>query len=809
MSKLMGIGTNQALELQRKFGKNLLLEQEEISWFQIFIAQFKSPLIYILLIIGAISFVLQEFIDGSLALSVLIVNVLMGFYQEYNAQKTLVALRKLLKPKAVVIRDGKKNKIEARDIVPGDIVVLSAGDKIPADGHLIQGRKILVNEAILTGEEEALPKSTEENSRLLMGTIVVSGRGLMRVETIGRQTEMGKIGQSIEEIKDEETPLQKRLNKFSKNLGWFILGICFLIFVVGLWRHYEIWASFKMAVVLAIAAIPEALPIALTVILALGMREILKRKGLTRKLLSIETLGSTSVICTDKTGTLTEGKMQVVRLETTNLEKSLFVLTLDNEQKSNLEVALWDYVKKAGRFDPQKIYDQYEKIDEEPFDSEKKYSLSINKVEEKNMAFLMGAPEKVITFCQVSEEKKQEILKKIENWAGDGLRLLGLAEKETGDLKEKNNFHWLGLVGICDPVRDEVKEAINLVQQAGIKVKIITGDLRKTAEKVILSLGFQILPENVIDGQELEMMSDAELKKRIEKIILFSRVLPHQKLRIVQALQENGEVVAMTGDGVNDAPALKKANMGIAVGEATEVAKEASDLVLLDSNFKTIVAACEEGRLILANTKKVVGYVLSNSFAEIVLILGAMILNFTNPITVVQILWVHLICDGPPDILLVFEPKESDLMQRKPKEIQKEEIFSSNMKLLTLVISLTIGLMSLSLFWYFAKQGDINLARTITFVCIGAVDLIYIFAYKNLRSPIYKLENFFGNIYLFFGVAYGFGLLCIAIYLPFFNQLLKTVPLGWTHWLLILGVGAVTIFWVELVKFLENRSEIQ
>jgi len=809
MPKIEGLSQTQVLELRQQFGENVLSKKENVSWLKIFFDQFKSPLIYILLIVALISFALGRYIDGSLILIVVIVDVLMGFYQEYNAQKTLVALRGLLKPRAVVIRGGQKVDIEVKDIVPGDVVVLTAGDKVPADGRLTEGIKILVNEAILTGEEEAISKNIQENFKLFMGSTIVSGKGTMVVEKIGQATEMGRIGQSISEIKETETPLQLRLNVFAKNLVWIILLICLAIFIINIFHQENVWSSLEISVILAIAAMPAALPIALTIILVLGMKRVLKRHGLVRKLLSIETLGSTSVICTDKTGTLTEGNMQVTRLDTQDLETSLRVLALDNEQKSNLEIALWNYVKKVGKFDPQEIYDKYEQIDEEPFDSEKKYSLSINKINGKNISHFMGAPEKVVTFCQLDDKKKDEILAKIEDWADEGLRLLGLAFKDEGNLKEKNNYQWLGLVGIQDPVRIEVKEAIKVASDAGIKIKIVTGDYRKTAERVAASIGFQLRPENIIDGSELENLSDKEFNDRVEDIVLFTRVLPHQKLRIVKALQEKGEVVAMTGDGVNDAPALKKSDIGITVGNATEVAKESSDLVLLDSNFKTIVAACEEGRLILSNIKKVVGYILSNSFAEIILIFGAIVLGFSAPLTVVQILWIQLICDGPPDVLLGFEPKEKTLMMQMPQKIQKEEILSRAMKYLIVAVSFTIGLMSLLFFWYFEKKtGNLDLARTIVFATVASVSLIYVFSFRNLKKSVFNFEGFFENKYLFYGVTYGFLLILIAVYVPFFNHLLKTVPLQLTHWLLVLAVAIMTTIWIEVVKYLENRQKI-
>ena len=803
-----GLSENEVLELRKKFGENIIPQKESVSRFSVLLAQLKSPLIYILVIVGFASLFFREYTDAGLIGIVIIINVLMGFFQEYNAQKTLIALRKILKPKATVIRNGERKEIEVREIVPGDSVILEAGDKVPADGYLIKGVNLLVNESILTGEEEAVAKNEKEGrNNLFMGTTIISGRGEMEVTKIGKETEMGKIGQSLAEIKEEKTPLQLRLEKFTQNLVRIVLLVCLFIFLVGIFHHEDIWKMLKFSIILSIAAIPEGLPIAVTVILALGMRKILKRNGLVKKLLSIETLGSTSVICTDKTGTLTEGKMQVVRADFFDKEKALLALTLANEQRSNLEVALWNYVEKENSFNPREIFNSTWRIYEEPFDSEKKYAMTINKIRDKDIAFIVGAPEIILSFCDIPINEKNNILIKIDNWASQGLRIVGAVFKDNGGLKEKQGYIWLGLLGIEDPLREGAREAISIAKDAGIKIKIVTGDYRKTAEKIATKLGLNLKPENILEGQELEMISDESLKRKIDDIILFTRVTPHQKLKIVKALQEKGEIVAMTGDGVNDAPALKKADIGVVVGGASDVAKEAGDLILLDSNFKTIVAACEEGRLILSNIKKVVGYVLSNSFAEIVLILGTILLDLPVPLTVVQILWIHLICDGPPDIMLAFEPKEKMLMKEKPKDIKKESILPGFMIFLIFTISLITGLLSLLLFHYFFNQTEnLNLARTISFAAIATVSLVYIFAFKNLKKLIIQTENFFQNKYLFFGIIYGFFLIFLAIYLPRLNHILGTVPLKPFHWLLVFSVAFIVTFSIEASKLLHNKK---
>lgn len=806
---LQGLSEGQTQELKQKYGDNVLALREGPFWFEILLSQFKSPLIYVLLLIVLISIPLLEFVDAGLALAVLILDVAMGFWQEYSAQRTLAALRRILKPKTMVIRDGVKKEVEVKDLVPGDLVVLGAGDRVPSDGRLIEGVNVLINEAILTGEEEAVEKSLKEESHALyMGTTVLSGRGVMEVEKIGQKTKMGEIGASLAEIKEAPTPIQKRLAIFSRNLAWVILILCALILLFGVLHRENFWEMSRIAVILAIAAIPEALPIAITVILAIGMRRILTQQGLVKKLLSIETLGSTSVICTDKTGTLTQGVMEVLKTDFTDKKKALNALVLNNDQKDSLEIALWNFAVQKNKLNAEKILEAAERIYDEPFDSEKKYSLVVDRINGKDIAYTMGAPEIILSFCEASEADKKAALNKVEEWAGEGLRVVGIACKEKGHPKQKKDYNWLGLIGVKDPVRPGARDSIAIAQKAGIKIKIVTGDYLKTAQRVAHDVGLTIVPENTMDGEELEFISDKNLKERIDEIVLFSRVTPHQKLKIIRVLQEKGEVVAMTGDGVNDAPALKKADIGVVVGSASDVAKEASDLLLLDSDFKTIVAACEEGRLIFANIKKVVAYVLSNSFAEIVLIFGAMLLNFPVPLLIVQILYIHLIIDGPPDILLGFEPKEKGLMAEKPAALRRENVLSKSMLFLTITISLAAGVISLFIFdRYYSNTGDLNLARTVAFAIIASISMVYVFAFKNLKKPIILTENFFQNKYLFWGVLYGFVLIFAAVYIPGLNRVLKTVPLNFSHWLVVFSISIAMTLWVELVKIMTKRKE--
>ncbi|MDP2874175.1 MAG: HAD-IC family P-type ATPase [bacterium] len=792
-SKLHGLSAAEVLARRREFGQNVLPEKPGPSHLALFLNQFRSPLIYILLVVIAVSAVFGEWAEVGLISAVVLVNVFLGFYQEDSAQKTLTALKKVVKPKAWVMRVGQRLEVETRELVPGDVVLLIAGDRIPADGDFVEGTNFLVQEAILTGEEEAVAKSIlAPDNRLFLGTTVLAGRGTMVVTKTGLATEVGKIGVSLGEIVKEKTVLEKKLAKFSQTLAIFILLVSLAVFAIGVGYRQDWWPTLKMAVILAVAAIPEGLPIALTMILSLGMRRILQRNGLVKNLMAMETLSSTSVICTDKTGTLTEGKMQVVRTSFVDQEKMLWAIALTNNQRTNVEVSLWEFATKQKADGWQQDYDGAERLYEIPFDSERKYALTVQKLQGRETAFIVGAPEIVLELCRQTEEEKRKRLGEVEVWAKEGLRVLGAAYKEDGDLRHVGDFGWLGLTGLADPLRPEAKEAIALCRQAGIKPVIVTGDYRHTAESVARNLGFALPVGSVLEGKELEVLGDAELRERVGSIELFTRVTPHQKLRIVTALQERGEVVAMTGDGVNDALALKKADIGVVVGNASDVAKEVADLILLDSNFQTIVAAVEEGRLILDNLKRAIGYMLADSFSEVVVVVGALLAQLPLPLTIAQILWVHLICDGPIDVLLGFEPKEKDLMRRSPQAIQAERFFDGRARVMVGTISLVVGLFSLLFFHNFLRgTGSLELAQTLAFATIASGSLIFIFAFKS---------RFFGNKYLWWGLVYGWLLVLVAIYSPLMNHLLGTQPLSLAHWFLVLTPGLLSALAVGIIR---------
>jgi len=794
----LGLSEAEVSERRSRDGLNKLPEQKKRTWLEIYISQYKNPLIYIICVAAVISLVMGEFDNAIIIGVVILLNSVVGFFQEYKSEEALSALRNLVREKTTVFRDGARREIDATELVPGDVVVINEGSRIPADGKVLESVFLTINEAILTGESE--PISKKQGDETFMGTTTYSGRGLMEVNSIGLKTELGKIAGSISAMTDEQTPLQIRLEKFSKTLTYIVVAITFGIFVVGVASGLGVLEMVKTSIVLSIAAIPEGLLIAVTMILVLGMRRILKRQGLVKKLLAVETLGSVTTICTDKTGTLTEGVMKVVRFEFKSNEKAAHILALCNNQVDSLEAALWNHVKTLG-YDPEELNKACHRVYEVPFSSDKKYMLTVNEIGGVEAALIKGAPEIIMNFCDLTKDEIAGIERKVSDWANDGLRPLAVIYREGGSPKDLSGFEWIGLVGIQDPVRPTVKNAISLCRSAGIKVKVITGDYRGTAEKVANLIGLSTGPGQVIEGRELDAISEDELAQRISDITVFCRVVPSQKLRIVTALQARGEIVAMIGDGVNDAPALKKSSIGVSVGNATDVAKETASLILMDNNFGTLVNAVEEGRIIFENIKKVVAYVLSDSFAEIITIFSGILLGWPAPLTIAQLLWIHLICDGPSDIALGFEKGEKGIMEEKPKSV-KEGFLSAQSKFLIAILSISSAAMSLLLFnYYWNTLGNLSLARTVVFTTIAVQDLIYVFSYRSFRLPIFKLFTFSSNKWLFAAVAFGFAQQLFALYVPFMIDIMDTVPLQLIDWMYVVSVAVILIAIIEVVKY--------
>jgi len=799
---------------QAKYGKNVLPEEKAVPALKLFFLQFANPLVYILLLAALVSFFLQKYVDVVLIFSVVVINALMGFFQENKTQKTLLALKKLIKPSAKVIRNNKRLDIEASELVPGDIVLLGAGDKIPADGKILENVTFFVNEAVLTGESEPIEKKVDEE--VFMGTIVSSGRAVIKVAKIGIGTKIGKIAQTLKSTEQPATTLQIRLKKLTQTLIIISVFLSLLILVFGLFAKRDFLQMIELSAVILVAVIPEALLIVITLVLVLAMRESLKRKALIRKILAVETLGSVTIICTDKTGTLTEGKMKIAETNFANAKNGHLSMCLCNDRNDTLEIALWEYLEELENFKQQKTFDEYERIYEIPFGSEHKFMLTVNlfpEEPEKYLASIKGAPEMVLKMTNLSKKEKEEALSKIHHWAEKGLKVLGLAHKiidkdEIERIKKGTivDFGWDGLLGLWDPPRKEVKETLKVAKVSGLEVKVVTGDYYETAVKVMDFLGIKVSSEEIITGENLEKLSEEELKEKISKIILFARVTPEQKLRIVNVLQNLGEVVAMVGDGVNDAPALKRSNIGIVVGDASEVSKETADLILLDNNFKTIISAIEAGRLVFENIKKIILFILSNSFAEVVVILGALFLGWPFPLTVVQILWLHLLCDGPEDFILGFEPREKETMLDGPKRMD-EAIFDKLGIFITIAVSLISGIISLLFFWYFGfVKGDLILGQTMAFMSLAFSSVVYIFSCRTLRKPFWKYENFWSNKGLFAVVGLSLFLAVIITYFPPTQKLLGLVPLHSFQWSLLLGKAVLLVLIIELSKAVFNKN---
>ncbi len=800
-----GLTTAEVAERRRQYGENTLPTGRKTSLREMFFNQFKNPLVYIILAAAVISLLVGELGDVAIIMAVVLIDALLGFVQEYQAQRTYTALKGLLKPTTTVIRDGVRQEIEVRELVPGDVVVLNAGERIPGDGEILDAVKLTVEEAILTGESESIGKNTDEGrNRVWMGTTVLTGRGLLHVTVTGAQTELGRIAASLSEQVEEETPLQVRLKTFSHTLTRLVLVITAAILIVGLISGRPFFDMLRVSIILAIAAVPEGLLIAVTVILVLGMRKILQRNGLVKRLLAVETLGSVTTICTDKTGTLTEGRMQVTRSDVREERRALEVMVYCNDLEGPVDAALWEYARGQLGGDPQEMAEHAERLGEELFSSETKFMVTANCVDGQVIHYLKGAPEIVLEMCIVSAEERACVLARVEQWAGDGLRLLGLACRPNGLLGDHSGYTWLGLLAMEDPIREGVREAIVVARRAGIDVKMITGDYRKTAERIAAMIGLTTCPAQVMDGEELARLDDDELAARVQDVVVFARIRPHDKLRIVRALQSRGEIAAMIGDGVNDAPALKRANIGVVVGAATDVAQETADLILLDNNFRTVVAAIEEGRVIFENIRKVVGYTLSNSFAEVLLILGAMLLGWPAPLVVAQILWIHLICDGPSDIVLGFEPKETGIMDEPPKSL-REPILNPLALSLIGIISTASALAGLILFnHYYHVHNDLVEGRSFIFASFAINSLIYIFAYRSLRRSILHSAPLSANKPLIWAVGSGLLVAVLPFLVPALQDVLGIVPLPLEDWLLVGGVALGLLVTVEVGKAIAN-----
>ncbi len=849
VDKTKGLSQKEAQKRLISFGRNELAAGQPLSSFTIFLEQFKSPLIYILLIAGILSLILKEFTDSIVVFGAVLLNALVGFVQENKASETLKRLRETVRYEAEVMRDGNLKIVASEELVPGDVAVLNPGDKVPADGRIFENSSLKINEMALTGEWlpsnkkiELLTPATplaDRDDMVYMGTVVEDGKGRIIVTATGENTEIGKISKMIKESKEEKTPYQKKLSNLSSLIGVVVAVISFIVFLEGVATGGDFKEMFITAVAVAVAAIPEGLSVAMTVILALGMQRILKEGGLVRKLSSAETLGSTSVICTDKTGTLTEGRMKVSEiisseemsgkpmkkyddftLKVSVLTSEAFVENQKNKEGDwvvrgrSTDKALLEEGLRRGMYE---LYNKAEKVVELPFTTVNKFVGAVVKEKTNYIFYLCGAPERIINKCayikrgkrkiKISESILRKIEEKLEGLTDQGLRVVASAFKkvkissaEEGLQSEIQDLIFAGFITINDPVREEVKEAIEVCKKAGMRPIIATGDHKLTARAVGKELGFDVQEENILEGRKLETMSARDFDQILEKVQIYARVEPKHKTRIIQAWQDRGEVVAMTGDGINDAPALKKADIGVALGSGTEVAKETSDLILLNDSFSIIIKAVEEGRAILDNIRKVITYLLSDSFTEVILVGFSILAGVPLPILAVQILWVNMIEDGLPGIALAFEPKEKDLMSCKPTG-HKVPLLSREMKVIIFIIGILTDFILLGIFfWLLHNDRNIAHIRTMIFAALSVDSLFYAFSCKSLRQNLWHI-NPFSNRFLIIALMMGMLTLGLAIYVPILQTLLKTVPLTLKDWGLILGLGVVEVILIEITKW--------
>ena len=838
----------------KKYGYNEIKEAKKISPLKIFLQQFNSAVVYILIAALLISLFLGERIDAIVIGIILILNALFGFYQEYRAEKSIEALKKLSSLKATVIREGKEKDIDAKLLVPGDIIKLETGDKIPADSRIFELINLQTQEAALTGESlpvkkglNVLPEKTPLADRINMvfsGTIITSGKGKAIVTSTGMNGEIGKIAKLIEGAEEEATPLQKKLNMLGRRLGVITIIVSVIVFLGGILKGGSVLEFFIVAVSLAVAAIPEGLPAIVTIGLALSVKRMVKRNALIRKLPSVETLGSTTVICTDKTGTLTKNEMtvkkiyingNVIDVTGTGYEKKGKFLAnnkeinpkemelllragvlnndaaFDGEQVIGdpTEAALIVSAAKAG-IDRDILQKKYPRKDEILFTSERKIMTTMHNINGEHIAYVKGAPEIVLNKCNSIYEngkikkltaiRKNEILEANKQFANHALRVLGFAYKTVMDKsRTEKNLIFIGLQGMIDPPRDEVKDAITKCKKAGIKVVVITGDNEVTAKAVAHAIGIE---GRSITGKDLDKLKD--LTKYVDDITIYARVNPEHKIKIVDALKKKGHIVAMTGDGVNDAPALKKADIGIAMGiTGTDVAKEASDVILTDDNFTSIVNAVEEGRGIYDNIKKFVSYLLSSNTGEVLTIFVAIMLGLPLPLIAIMILWNNLITDGLPALALSVDPPDPDIMERKPRK-NHERIISNPIIVRLLIVGFTIMISTLTIFHFYSTEKYLAYAQTVALCTLMISQMFNVLNCRSEFNSLFKI-GIFTNMKLWGAILFSVIMQIIAVQTPFFNTFLKTVPLTLMDWLYVVLISSSVFIIVEIYKFVVRR----
>lgn len=863
-------GLNERLAQKRldEQGPNVLEQEEKNKLLKIILRNFNNLLIYVLLGSSIISLLSDHYIEFYVILIIIVLTVFLGVLQEYRAGKSLDALKSLTAKKVEIIRNGKKEVMPAENLVRGDIIVLRRGMIIPADIRILESNALTVDESILTGETVQKPKISkklmgqdiligDKDNMAFSGTSVTAGTGLGVVVETGLNSEIGKISRSLKTIGDQKSPLQTKIDLMSRRISYIVLFVCVVLFIILMIRGISLFEALLLIGAVAVAGIPESFPLALTLSLSNGVKRMAKNKAIIRDLSSVETLGTTTVICSDKTGTLTQNKMLVKKIffsdgfyvdikgngyspdgkvfhgkknvtkkKLSNYNNFFKACVLCNNSETYLENGSWILngeptegailtVAKSSGFDDVEIREDAKRIKEIPFDPAKKYMITVNSIGEKNIAYLKGSAEQVLNKVKYMRKGKKQILikskdrklfeDKIHRLGGEGLRVLGIASKKVSNKSkiDTNDFVFEGLVAIQDPVRDDVADSVKECMSAGIRVMMITGDHKRTAESIGKSIGLLTNKyDKVIEGVELDKMDDAELDSIIERVAIFARTTPDHKLRIVSSLQRNGEIVAMTGDGVNDAPALKKANIGVSMGVGgTDVARESSNMVLADDSFSTIVNAVREGRTIYSNIRRFIYYLLAGNMTEVGLISLAIIAGLITPLTALMVLFINLITSTFPAIALSIEPTHHKVMRQKPRDT-KERLLSRYilLKILVLVPILFLGTMILFQVEY-QLTGSVEKARTIAFATLIMFELFHSFNARSLHLSVFN-KGFFNNKFLFYAIFASIVLMVLAIHTGPGQAIFGTVALNAVEWLTIVIVSSMVLWISEVIKLL-------
>ncbi|MDN5470221.1 MAG: cation-translocating P-type ATPase [Lactococcus lactis] len=860
-SQFEGLSPKEVKNRQAKDGFNELKEKKKTSTWELFIDTLKDPMVIILLLVAFVQLFLGEFVESLVIFIVLMINSVVAVVQTKRAESSLDALRQMSAPSAKVLRNGEKTSIPARELVVGDIVSLEAGDFIPADGRLIDVQNLRVEEGMLTGESEPVEKFSDviegevalgdRKNMVFSSSLVVYGRADFLVTAIAEQTEIGKIAQMLETAEAKQTPLQQKLEKFGKQLGWVILALCALIFAVQILRLFTtnqtadmqkaVLDSFMFAVAVAVAAIPEALSSVVTIVLSVGTNKMAKQHAIMRNLPAVETLGSTSVICTDKTGTLTQNKMTVVdsflptqgSKELTDLTQAdqkllLNAMVLCNDssfsQEGQLlgdptEVALIAYSDKIG-YPYQDLREKSPRLAEFPFDSERKLMSTINDFEGQKTIFVKGGPDVLFNRCnqvfldgkvqEFTPELKEKFQAQNEAFSQKALRVLAYAYKPVSDnkteltLTDENDLILIGLSAMIDPPREAVYDSIAEAKKAGIKTIMITGDHKTTAQAIAKDIGLMNEGDMALTGQELDALTEDELRENLEKISVYARVSPENKIRIVRAWQNEHQVTAMTGDGVNDAPALKQANIGIAMGSGTDVAKDASSMILTDDNFVSIVSAVSIGRVVYDNIKKSISYLFSGNLGAIIVIVFALVVGWVNPFTALQLLFINLVNDSVPAIALGMEKAEPDVMEKAPRQLN-EGIFANGLMRVILIRGSLIGIAAI-ISQYVGQKTSPEMGVAMAFTTLILARTLQTFAARSNSQNILKL-GFTTNKYVLTAVTF-----CLALYslttLPFLREIFSIpAAFGWSQWIVAAGLAVIAVICMEILKSIKGVFE--